>query len=109
MAQIVPFFTDKTRAQLDGVFTEAGVAGGSVQDIPEVVHDEQLNARGMLWEIDDPGIGKYKNMANPIKMSLTPPALRCGAPLLGQDTDHIRKELGYTDQQIAQLHEDGTV
>lgn len=109
MVQIVPFFTDKTRAQLDGVFTEAGVAGGSVQDIPEVVHDEQLNARGMLWEIDDPGIGKYKNMANPIKMSLTPPALRCGAPLLGQDTDHILKELGYTDQQIAQLHEDGTV
>ena len=49
----------------------------------------------MLWEIDDPGIGTHKNMANPMKMSLTPPVLRNGAPLLGQDTDHILEEAGY--------------
>lgn len=104
MAEITPFFTEKTRAELDEIFTRAEVAGGSVQDIPEVVGDEQLNARGMLWDIDDPGIGPHKNMGNPIRMSLTPPALKNGAPLLGQDTDHILAELGYSQPQIADLH-----
>ena len=109
MAEITPFFTEKTRAELDGIFTRAEVAGGSVQDIPEVVGDEQLNARGMLWDIDDPGIGAHKNMGNPIRMSLTPPTLKNGAPLLGQDTDHILAELGYSQPQIADLHERGVV
>lgn len=104
MAEITPFFTEKTRAELDEIFTRAEVAGGSVQNIPEVVGDEQLNARGMLWDIDDPGIGAHKNMGNPIRMSLTPPALKNGAPLLGQDTDHILTELGYSQPQIADLH-----
>lgn len=104
MAEITPFFTEKTRAELDVIFTRAEVAGGSVQNIPEVVGDEQLNARGMLWDIDDPGIGAHKNMGNPIRMSLTPPALKNGAPLLGQDTDRILTELGYSQPQIADLH-----
>lgn len=109
MAEITPFFTGKARAELDEIFTRAEVAGGSVQDIPEVVGDEQLNARGMLWDIDDPGIGAHKNMGNPIRMSLTPPALKNGAPLLGQDTDRILAELGYSQPQIADLHTRGIV
>lgn len=104
MAEITPFFTEKTRSVLDEIFTRAEVAGGSVQNIPEVVSDEQLNARGMLWDIDDPGIGAHENMGNPIRMSLTPPVLKNGAPLLGQDTDHILAELGYSQPQIADLH-----
>ena len=109
MAELTPFLANKTRVEVDEIMTVAQVPGGMVQNVPEIVHDEQLAAREMLWEIDDPGLGTHKNMANPMKMSLTPPALHNGAPLLGQDTDHILKELGYTDQQIALLHENGTV
>lgn len=104
MEEIKPFFVGKTRAEADAVMTAADVAGGSVQDIPEVMHDEQLIAREMFWEIDDPGIGLHKNMANPVKMSKTPAALKNGSPLLGQDTDHILKELGYTPEKIQELH-----
>lgn len=108
-AHIAPFCAGRTRAELDGLFTAAGVAGAPVQDIPEVVHDEQLTARGMLWEIDDPGIGPHKNMGNPVRMSETPAQLRCGSPLLGADTDHILAELGYTGAQIETLHAEGKV
>ena len=57
----------------------------------------------MFWEIDDPGIGLHKNMANPVKMSKTPAVLKNGSPLLGQDTDRILTELGYTPGQIEEL------
>ena len=109
MAEITPFFADKTRAELEEIFTAADVAGGSVQNVPEIVHDEQLLSRNMLWEIDDPGIGHHQNMGNPIKMSKTPPALKNGAPLLGQDTDNILKELGYDEATISNYHEQGIV
>lgn len=103
MDEIAPFFADRTRAEADAVMTAADVAGGSVQDIPEVMNDEQLIAREMFWEIDDPGIGLHKNMANPVKMSKTPAVLKNGSPLLGQDTDRILTELGYTPGQIEEL------
>lgn len=105
MAQLRPWFADKTRAQADEVMTAANVAGGMVQDIPEVMHDEQLIARDMFLEIDDPGIGLHKNMANPVKMSKTPAALKNGSPLLGQDSDHILEELGYSADTIAAYRE----
>lgn len=109
MAELRPFFAQRTRAEADAVLTAADVAGGIVQDIPEVMHDEQLAAREMFLEIDDPGIGIYRNMANPVKMSRTPAALKNGSPLLGQDTDHILAELGYSAEQIVSLHENQVV
>ncbi len=109
MAVVKSFFADKTRAEADAILTAAGVAGAPVRDIPEVMACEQLAERNMLWDIDDPGIGMHRNMANPIKMSKTPAVLKNGSPLLGQDTDHILVELGFDAEKIAAYHENGIV
>lgn len=109
MAEIKPFFADKTREELDKVFTNANVPGGSVLDIPEVVHNPQLAVRDMHLWVEDKGIGGHQTMNNPMKMSETPSALRCGSPLLGEDTDHILEEIGYTPAEINTLHEEHVV
>jgi CoA:oxalate CoA-transferase len=106
---IAPFFANQTRSELDVLFTAANIPGGMVQDIPEVMADKQLTAREMFWEIDDPGIGLHRNMANPMKLSAAPPTLRNGSPLLGQDTDKVLMELGYSEAEIAALRENGIV
>lgn len=106
---IVPFFADRTRAELDELFTAANIPGGMVQNIPEIMSDKQLAAREMLWEIDDPGIGLHRNMANPMKLSAAPPALRNASPLLGQETNKVLTELGYTEAEIASLSEKGVI
>lgn len=109
LGEMRPFFTGKSRAEADKLLSAAGVACAPVQDIPEVMADEHLAAREMLWEIDDPGIGRHKNLANPVKMSKTPPALKNGAPLLGQDTDKILGELGYSHEKIQKMRENHLV
>ncbi len=106
---IALFFTNLTRTEADALFTAAKIPGGMVQDIPEVMADKQLAAREMFWEIDDPGIGRHTNMANPMKLSAAPPTLRNGSPLLGQDTDKVLTELGYAEAEIAALRENGKI
>ena len=50
----------------------------------------------MLVELNDEGIGKYRAVNNPMKLSKTPAEIRKGAPLLGQYTIRICKEFGLT-------------
>ena len=107
--ELRPFFASKRRDEADGILTAAGIACAPVLDIPEVMADQQLAAREMLWEIDDPGIGRHKNLANPVKLSQTPPVLKHGAPLLGQDTDKILTGLGYSPQQINEMRDNHLV
>ena len=56
----------------------------------------QIKDREMLVELNDEGIGKYRAVNNPMKLSKTPAEIRKGAPLLGQYTIRICKEFGLT-------------
>ena len=97
---ISKFFADKTRAELQDVFTAVAIPNAPVLEIPEIMAHPQLNAREMLVDLDDPGVGMYKAMANPMKLSEGAAEIVMGAPLMGQDTDMILKEIGYTEEQV---------
>lgn len=100
---ISKFFAEKTRAELQDVFTKAGIPNAPVLEIPELMKHPQLDAREMLIDIEDPGIGKYKAMANPMKLSDGEAVIEKGAPLMGQDTEAILKQIGYSDEEIKAL------
>ena len=65
----------------------------------------------MVVEMDHPAMGNkpIKLIANPIKLSKTPPTYREAPPLLGQHTDEILGEAGLSIDEIAKLKENGTV
>ena len=73
--------------------------------------DPHVKARDMVVEMDHPTMGNkpIKLIANPIKLSKTPPTSRKAPPLLGQPTDEILGEAGLSVDEIAKLKEDGTV
>jgi len=57
----------------------------------------------MLVEIDQPEAGKLVITGNPVKLSETPVDPKHPAPLLGQDTKDVLRDLfGYTEEQISQ-------
>ena len=103
------YFKDKTKAELTEIFNACNIPSSPVNTIPELMHDPQLQSRDMLLDVVDDGVGPYKAMGNPMKLSLTPPVIKKGAPLLGADTDHILKEYGFTDSEIAFFHDNGVV
>ena len=97
---LTEYFKTKTKAELTEAFNANNIPSSPVNTIPELMHSPQLQARGMLVEIHDDGVGDYLAMGNPMMLSETPAVLEKGAPSMGRDTVSVLKEYGYTDAEI---------
>lgn len=88
-----------------------GVAAGPVHDARAVVDfDPQLQHRGHWVRLDHAEMGEtlYNNF--PYRMSSTPTSITVAAPLLGQHTREIcRDVLGMSDERIDQLVAEGVL
>ncbi len=83
---------------------------GAVYSIGEAMESEQVKARNMLTEVYDANIGE--NIQIPgvvIRLSDTPGSIEAGSPLLGQDTQAVLMEVGYTAEEVGALAEQGIV
>lgn len=74
---------------------------GVVHDVADIFQDPHVAARGMLSTVEQPGLGRPAVIANtPIRMTATPGGVRRRAPLLGEHTRQVLRELGLTEAQI---------
>ncbi|GAG12899.1 unnamed protein product, partial [marine sediment metagenome] len=81
-----------------------GVPAGVVQGAREMLADEHLKERGYYVYLDHPETGRTAYDGPPFKLSKTPGELRSPAPLLGEHTEYVCKEiLGLSDEEIADL------
>jgi crotonobetainyl-CoA:carnitine CoA-transferase CaiB-like acyl-CoA transferase len=95
---------DYTRDRLMAILNGADVFCGSVKELPEVMTDPHLRARGMLREIDDPRLGRITIWTSPLRMNGEAPIPDSPAPGLGADTDSFLKtELGLDASVIESL------
>jgi formyl-CoA transferase/CoA:oxalate CoA-transferase len=70
-----------------------------------MLNDPHLAAREMVQTLMHPTIGATHVIGAPIKLSDTPASLRTAPPVLGQHTDAVLAELGYTAAEVARLRE----
>lgn len=87
----------------------AGVPCAPIATVADALGSPQAVARGMVTELDHPTIGRLRTTGSPIKLSGTPVSLRTAAPLLGQHTDEVLAETGYSAEEIIALHTTGAV
>ncbi|MBW2057050.1 MAG: CoA transferase [Deltaproteobacteria bacterium] len=100
---------EKTTGQWEEILNEAGVANGPILYIDQVFQDPQVLHQQMLLEQDHPTIGKIKTIGFPTKLSRTPASLRLPPPLMGEHTEEVLKELGYSEAEIGRLREEKIV
>ena len=81
----------------------AGIPGGPILDYAEAFDAPQARAREMAVDVDHPVLGRVRSIGTPIKMSETPLDPRRRAPLLGEHTDTVLREAGYSADAIAGL------
>ena len=87
-----------------------GLPAGPILNVEQVANDEHFaGAREMFATIEHPVLGEMKIMNQSFKMSETNPYVRSSAPLLGEHTDLILEELGYSKDDIAGFHDSGVV
>jgi crotonobetainyl-CoA:carnitine CoA-transferase CaiB-like acyl-CoA transferase len=82
---------------------------GPINNVKEVVESPQVQARGMIVEVEHPEAGRIKMAGSPIKASLTPPSVQSAPPLLGQDTGSVLSQLGYSPVEIDAFRAEGDI
>ena len=92
---------------IDGVPCVRSVAElpcAPINTIDKIVNDPQIKAREMIVEVEHPVAGHLKMAGLPVKMSATPGAIERPAPLLGQHTAELLKEiLGWDEAKTAKF------
>ena len=90
--------------------TKQGVPCGPLNNIPQVFDDPHVKARGMHVRIPHPRAGSVSMLANPARLSVTPPAYERPAPRLGEHTREVLGSvLGLSDADIDQLAADAVI
>ena len=88
----------------------AGVPCGPINTLADVFADPQVVARGMAISMEHASGATVPLVANPIRMSKTPPEYRTAPPVLGQDTRAVLADrLGLDEAAIAALAEQGVI
>ena len=102
-------FALKPTAQWLEILDRAGVPSGPIYSFSDVYGDPHVQARGMEVETEHATAGRVRNIGIPVKLSETQGSIRRSAPALGQHTDEILGEFGYSEAELAQLRDDGAL
>ncbi|HET9668637.1 MAG TPA: formyl-CoA transferase [Casimicrobiaceae bacterium] len=95
----------KTKSKFEAmeILNKYDIPCGPILSMKEIAEEPSLRKTGTVVEVDHPTRGKYLTVGNPIKLSDSPTEVK-RSPLLGEHTDQIMKELGYSDAEIQSLH-----
>src|SRR5487761_1977791 len=92
----------KNKFEAMDLLNEHDIPCGPILSMKEIAEEPSLRDTGTIVEVDHPKRGKYLSVGNPIKLSDSPSDVK-RSPLLGEHTDEVLAELGYSRQQIDEL------
>ncbi len=106
---LVSRFVARPSAEWLEVLSASDVPCGPVRDVAEVFADPQVLAREMVATVEHPTVGELRLTGIPFKFAATPGSIRRPPPLLGQHTDEVLTELGFSAMDIERLRASGSV
>lgn len=89
-------FLGKTRDEWFEFFKDFDVCTGPVYHMDETFRDPQVVHRQMVVDVEDPVLGRVRQLGIPIKLSATPGEIRRLGVTVGTDTEEVLVELGYS-------------
>ena len=90
-------------------FDAAEIPSAPINDIVTAFASAEAEALGMTVELEHPAWDTIRQVGVPFQLSVTPASVRTPPPTLGQDTDAILGEVGYSAAEIEDLRRNGVV
>ena len=110
IATLQDAFLTKSYEAWEAILLPAGIPMGAINTIDKIVAHAQVAARGALVDSTHPVAGTIQVVGPPVRMSETPGSVRTPAPLLGEHTDEVLRELlGLDDAALAALRAAGAI
>ena len=109
LSYLQQLFLTKTRDEWFEQMSPKSIFIGKVYSLDEVFTDPQVLHRQMVIEVEHPTEGKIKQVGIAIKLSDTPGTVRNLAPMLGEHTGEVLAGLGYSEQRINELRQEGVI
>lgn len=101
---------ERTSADALAELEKARIPAGPVYSPQQALDDPHIQAMNYLKPVEFPGLpGAAPIMETPLRLSRTPGSVRERAPLLGEHTDAILTELGYTTEEISSFRAEGVI
>ncbi|MFC1920347.1 CaiB/BaiF CoA transferase family protein [Chloroflexota bacterium] len=98
-------FLSRTLEEWKPCLNGIGANWSYAQNLVEVVNDPQARENNFFAPVDHPDYGRIEIVGNPAKLSKTPATVRRPASEVGEDTEEILSEIGYTTEQINKFKE----
>jgi crotonobetainyl-CoA:carnitine CoA-transferase CaiB-like acyl-CoA transferase len=102
-------FRERPTADWVALIDAAGVPVSPINTVAEVLEHPHTRARGLVVELPTAEDPDLRLLGLPVRLSETPGSIRQPPPRLGEHTDAILAELGYSPAQIDELRSSGVV
>ena len=105
-ALITTWTTSRSPEEATAQLQAVGIPAAPSMSNRDLSTDPHLNSRPIFVALDHPEVGRQQHVGIPWQMSKTPLAVQRPAPLLGQDTEYVLRDLlGYNAEQIRAMKE----
>ncbi|POR04784.1 carnitine dehydratase [Alkalispirochaeta sphaeroplastigenens] len=109
-ALMEPLMAERTVQEWSDLLSEAGIPHAPINKVEHIMESPQILARKMLATVEDSLAGTVQVAGNPVKMSgFEDSTERPPLPELGEHTREVLSDLGYTDDQVRALQDQGVI
>ena len=99
----------KSSAEWISILDAADIPCAPILDRSQVYDEPQIVQNEMIVPVEHPKVGRVRMMGVPVRLSETPGEVRIPSPLLGEHTNEVLDELGYSTQEIEQLRGEAVI